>query len=290
MTEPNVETNEPITDSVDDPASVLPDLEPLAEPESSTEPEPSKVHPLSPGGPRFEQVYARGKQAERDLAAEREKRIAAEAKLEVLTKTKPAVNETAGDEEYSWAQLNEFIAAGRISLADAQAHRESVLEKKLLNKAKAVLEKETVEKDRLSILNKNLFDYVSAFPALNDETSPDFKRVNDEVNWQLDAQGLDINELSPARLKAIQLTAMRTTFGAIDLAKRRNVAPVQETHQGLPGGTPPARKPNPDQDLINKLDERTRAYYRDKIRTGMYKGWEDVVAELKFDPTNIKKK
>lgn len=292
MTEGIADTNESITDEItelEDSSKV--ELEPITEPSPEpVTPEPQAVHPLSPGGVRFEKVYARGKQAERDLVLEREKRIAAEAKLEALS-TRPASNPVAGNEEYSWAQLNEFIAAGRLTLADAQAYREDILRKNVLSEARTVLKKEMTQTDRLNILNRNLSEYVTAVPALTNPSSPERLRVEDEFNWIVEAQGVELEKLSAADRKALELTALRTVYGSTDVLKKRStVVTAQETHQGIPGGTAVVRKPNPDQELINKLDNRKREYYRSKIATGMYKDWAEVVTELKFDPSNLKKK
>ena len=76
---------EPIVDDLDGPEDII-DEDPILDPESVPADPKNKVNPLSPGGMRFEQVYAKGKQAERDRDHEKELRIAAEAKLEALTK------------------------------------------------------------------------------------------------------------------------------------------------------------------------------------------------------------
>lgn len=287
MPEVITDPNEPTLDDVVDPNKPLaPELEPIVEPAAL--PETPPVHPLSPGGVRFDQVYARGKQAERDLAAEREKRIAAEAKLEALS-TRPTKPET-GNEEYSWSQLNEFIAAGRITLADAQAHREGVLRKQLLKEAKAELKQDVSATDRLNVLNRGFYEYVTAVPSLTNPTSPERLRVEEEFNWLVDAQGVDLRTLKDVDRKALELTALRTVYGSVDALKKRSTpVPALETHQGISGGIPPERKPNPDQDLLNKLDNRQREYYRSKIGT-IYKTWADVVDELKFDASKMKKK
>jgi hypothetical protein len=287
MPEVITDPNEPNLDAVIDPVKEQAlELEPVVEPVAV--PETPPVHPLSPGGVRFDQVYARGKQAERDLATEREKRIAAEAKLEALS-TRPTTPEASGNEEYSWAQLNEFIAAGRITLADAQAHREGVLRKQLLKEAKAELKHDVSVTDRLNNLNRGFYEYVAAIPSLTNPTSPERLRVEEEFNWLVDAQGVDLRTLKEVDRKGLELTALRTVYGSVDALKKRSTpVPARETHQGISGGIPPERKPNPDQDLLNKLDNRQREYYRSKIGT-IYKTWADVVEELKFDASKMKK-
>ena len=233
---------------------------------------------------RFDQVYARGKQAERDLCSRTRKR-AAEA-VEALS-TRPTKPET-GNEEYSWSQLNEFIAAGRITLADAQAHREGVLRKQLLKEAKAELKQDVSVTDRLNVLNRGFYEYVTAVPSLTNPTSPERLRVEEEFNWLVDVQGVDLGGRRVIKRKTLELTALRTVYGSVEALKKRSTpVPALQTHQGISGGIPPERKPNPDQDLLNKLDNRQREYYRSRLERFAF---GDVVDELKFDASKMKKK
>src|SRR3990167_8120750 len=108
---------------------------PQLEVEDVQEPAPeTKVpHPLEPNGKRFEQVYARAKQAEREAAELR-------AKIEAL-EARPAPAPVVED-EYTPAQLEAFIAENRITRADATAYREKILLKKAVDTAKTELKEE----------------------------------------------------------------------------------------------------------------------------------------------------
>lgn len=287
MTEEITDPNEPQLDVVTDPDQTVElevEVEPLIEPVAP--PEPAKVHPLSPSGVRFEQVYAQSKQLKRENDAKAQEIERLKAELEA--KKTPENNV---EPEYSWAQLNEFIAAGRMTLADAQAYRESLLEKKLVAKAQATFRKEAVTTDRLNILNSGIAAYANAVPALRNETSPERIRVEEEFNWLLDAQGVSLDALSLPNRRALELTALRTVYGSVESLQRRNSVVNTATQQEIPGGNPPQRKPNPGQDVLNKLDNRQREYYRSRIQSGMYSGWGEVVAELTFDKNApVKKK
>lgn len=287
MTEEITDPNEPQLDVVSDPDQTVEpevEVEPLVEP--AAPPEPAKVHPLSPSGVRFEQVYAQSKQLKRENDAKAQEIERLKAELEA--KKTPENNV---EPEYSWAQLNEFIAAGRMTLADAQAYRESLLEKKLVAKAQATFRKEAVTTDRLNILNSGIAAYANAVPALRNETSPERIRVEEEFNWLLDAQGVSLDALSLPNRRALELTALRTVYGSVESLQRRNSVVNTATQQEIPGGNPPQRKPNPGQDVLNKLDNRQREYYRSRIQSGMYSGWGEVVAELTFDKNApVKKK
>lgn len=287
MTEDITDPNEPQLDVVTDPDQKVElevEVEPLIEPVAP--PEPAKVHPLSPSGVRFEQVYAQSKQLKRENDAKAQEIERLKAELEA--KKTPENNV---EPEYSWAQLNEFIAAGRMTLADAQAYRESLLEKKLVAKAQATFRKEASTTDRLNILNSGIAAYANAVPALRNETSSERIRVEEEFNWLLDAQGVSLDALSLPNRRALELTALRTVYGSVESLQRRNSVVNTATQQEIPGGNPPQRKPNPGQDVLNKLDNRQREYYRSRIQSGMYSGWGEVVAELTFDKNApVKKK
>lgn len=286
MTEELSDSHESQLDEITDPdqkVELETEVEPLVEP--AVTPEPVKVHPLSPNGVRFEQVYAQSKQLKRENDAKAQEIERLKAELEA--KKTPESN---GETEYSWAQLNEFIAAGRMTLADAQAYRESLLEKKLVAKAQATFQKEASTKDRLNILNSGIAAYAAAIPSLRTETSPERLRVEEEFNWLLDAQGVSLDALSLPNRRALELTALRTVYGSVESLQRRNSVASTTTQQELPGGNPPQRKPNPGQDVLNKLDNRQREYYRSRIQSGMYSGWNEVVAELTFDKNAIVKK
>jgi len=260
------------------------DSEPLLEPEGTPDPDPKKstVHPLTPGGRRFEQVYAESKQAKRDLAHERELRIAAEAKLSVLEK--PGTTTVDNEPEYEWPQLEEFILQGRITRADAEAHREKVITKRLSNNIKGDFTKETVTATRSQALSDNISKYVVAIPAIMTEGSDERNRLDTEFDFLASVQGLDPTKLDDIQRKALQLTALRTVLGPIDSLVKRNASPTGETHQGLPGGARPRPSTNPDQSLLDGLTKREVVHYNKMFRAGRYPGgWKDVVAELKFN-------
>jgi hypothetical protein len=251
------------------------------EPTAETPAPGSKVHPLLPGGRRFEQVYAKGKQAEREAQTLREELAAANAKLEVLSGNNTATVDST--KEYSWAQLEEFILQGRITRADAEAHREEVIERRLANRIKGEFTTETKQATREQTLDTTIQHYVAAFPAITDVNSPDRARLDDEFDFQASIQGLDSTKLSASQRKAIQVTALRTVYGTIDSVRKRGEAPVVESNQGLPGGSPPAQKTNKDQQILDNLSKAQVTHYKKMMAAGRYKGgWKEVVAELKY--------
>ena len=269
--------NEPV-DEVEAPEV---DEVPLLEPTPS-DTAPERTHPLSPGGKRFEQIYAKSKQAERDNQALRERLAAAEAKLDILTKTTSSTPAT--EPEYSWAQLEEFIQQGRITRADAQAHREEVQGRKLARQLKSQFEEDTSAVTRDRMLTQAVQEYFTAVPDSLKEGAEDRDRLEEEFNFIASINGVNPDTASNTQRKAFQLQALRNVFGSIDsIRQRQNPARVEAT-RGIPGGTPPVRTTNKDQAILDGLTPAQVRHYRKMMDSGRYKGgWKDVVAELKWE-------
>lgn len=241
-----------------------------------------KVHPLVPGGKRFEQIYAQGKEAARERDRERELRIAAEAKLEALTSTK-LKPESTNEVEYTWQQLEEFIAQGRITRADAEAHREEVIERRVLKKAQSNLAQETQRTTRVGALDTHINAYVNVVPAILQEDSADRQRLDEEFDFVASVQGVDSTKITEPERKALQLIALRNVYGPIDSLTKRTATPKRETLRETSGGTPPRSGKNPDQALLDSLSKPQVAHYQKMIAAGRYPNkWKDVVEELKF--------
>ena len=138
--------------------------------EPTLEPKAQPPHPLRPGGMRFEQVYAQGKQAQREVTELREAVARIEAENAALRSgVKVAAPEAAV--EYSWAELDTFIQQGRITRADAEAHRESILERKLSKKVKEDFRQETTTLSREQSLTQSIQEYMELAPEVLEESS-----------------------------------------------------------------------------------------------------------------------
>lgn len=268
-------------------------LEPLNEPvikeelETPTlEPKPDTKtpvpHPLTPGGRRFEQVYAKGKQAEREAEDLRDRLLVAEAKLEMLTKGQQPAEQA--DTEYSWEQLEAYIAQGRITRADAEAHRESVIRKNVLKEVDARQDSRTQLLTQTQRLDDTITSYVSAKPEILNEQSAERQRLDEEFDWVASTQGLNPAKLTDVQRKGIQAIALRNVYGPLDSFQRKATLKT-ETHQGIGGGDAPPASKNPDQVILDGLTKTQVEHYRKMMKAGRYKGgWKEVVEEIKFVP------
>src|SRR6266446_10446407 len=93
------------------------DAAPLAEPEKET-PEVATPHPLEPGGPRFEEVYRRMKEAEARDMENRDRIARLEGQAQVLTRQPSQPQQ----QTFTPDQLQALVDQGRISPAQ-MAHQ-----------------------------------------------------------------------------------------------------------------------------------------------------------------------
>jgi hypothetical protein len=282
MTVEDVKTEEKPDVKLETPEEIV---EPLLEPQAEeSEEEAPRVHPLAPGGKRFEQIYAQSKQTQRDLDVERERRIAAEAKLDLLSQTS-ATTTSNTQPEYSWPQLEQFIAEGKITRADAQAHREEIIARKLKNDLKTEFTRETTVATRTNALANAVGEYVNAVPDIAVVGTPARARIDAEFEWLAQVQGVDPADMPKEKRHALQLTALRTVYGPIESLVKRAASPRVDRAEGLPGGTPPRQSTNPDQKLLDSLTKAQVTHYKRMMESGRYKGgWKEVVEELKYVP------
>src|SRR5574341_1025801 len=238
---------------------------------------PSQPHPLSPGGVRFEQIYARAKTAEAELILEKEARIRAEAERDLLKQgTVPTTTHTQTAREYTNAELEAMVIEGRATRDQVDDYKEQRMEKRLAAKLQAQQEQSTREHSRLQTINSELGEYLNTIPNLADQNSNERKMVRDEYSWLLSIHGADDTKLTPTEKQSLILNATRNVFGPVRTLKDRMKSPVAEVHQGNFGGNPPMRRENPDQAILDKLTPAQVTHYQKQMRAGVYKNWKEV--------------
>lgn len=273
-TPPVVETTPPVADStVETP--------PITEP-----------HPLEPGGKRFDQVWKRAKTAEERLQDEREQRIRLEERLKVLEETKQTAETQAADAKvYTWDQLENWIADGRITRAQAAEYREELVRKQVARDADAKAQARVEAAQKTQTVNQSLWAYRNALPALTDRTSPERLRAEAEYAFLVQLHGAPRDT---DQQLVYELSAYRAAFGdagaigklrASQDASLRNQEGFVET--GSPGKSPTGVK----DDLVKGLSSREREHYERMFRTrpSMYpKGWDSVREELSWRRGGVK--
>jgi hypothetical protein len=257
--------------------------------------EEGDTHPLEPGGDRFKQIYARAKEAERrkdelaaELQREREERIRLEERQKVREESA-----APPEREYSWNELEVFISEGKLTRAQAQTYRESLIEKKAKAEAAKLVEGHLNLNTREVTVGRTLDRYKELKPEMMTPGSPERKRLESEYQFLVGTLGY------PATLQT-QLAAARAAFGDVSVletqaklkAKHVEREGHMETHTNQ---RPPAKAKDP----IATLSPEAKEHYTRMIKAGRYGSyqprqgvtdghWEAVRAELTW--TRGKKK
>ncbi|MGH9429086.1 MAG: hypothetical protein ACRD2L_22620 [Terriglobia bacterium] len=263
---------------------------PIAEPQtppSTPDGTPEDVtppqHPLAPGGVRFEQIYARMKRAEAELALEKEAKLRAEIERDVMLRTQTAPAQP--ERTYSNAELEAMIASGQATREAVDDYREKQMEKHVLEKVQRESEESRVTADRLSKANTSLNQYVVAIPNLAVEGTPERTSLNAEFDWLCNLHGVAPAKLSQVEKQNLLLNAARNVFGSVNTIGTRSTPPRVEPQMGSIGGTPPRRTANPDQAVLDALTPEQVTHYTKMMKTGRYPGgWKEVVEEIRYIP------
>lgn len=261
--------------------SPAPEQAPQPEPEQKSEPE--KPHPLEPEGDRFKQVWARAKDAETKLQAEREERIRLEERLKAQTEAKE--KEATKQAPLSWETLEAAIAEGRLTRAAAMDYWTQQTKQSIERDTVEKFEKKLQQTQRDTVLLADINRYQQALPSVMQTGSEERLKYEREYAYLTQTLGY-------APGYATQLAAVKMAFGDITEVERANRLkstqgrgePSMETHGT---GSPQRKAPK---DPVADLSPRERAYYEGRIkRRDGYTSWDDVRKELGWVRGNGKK-
>lgn len=136
-------------------------------------------------------------------------------------------------------------------------------------------------------IDQEIESYKRLKPEIMDHGSETREKIQAEFNYLVSVQGM--KGQGPEALKT-QHAAIRAVLGPLDklenAAKARR-APEGEQQSGGGGGKPAGGQGNGKTPLVNKLSQRQREHYDKGIKSGRYKDWNEVEAELKFAPTRV---
>lgn len=248
------------------------------EPDEPVQPAREEPHPLEPGGDRFKQVWARGKDAEYKLQQERERAARLEGELQALKathSTKPA------DPIYTMAQLQGFVDEGKISQAQALDYWAKQSEKEAERKAEAKFNALYESKTKTQSIQQELDKYKAAVPEILQAGTPEYARMEQEHQYLIQ-MGYDPNDMRTAVLAA------RAAFGDPTTMAQRKKATTQQgarpTMQDVQTTGSSSSKPAA-KDPLHTLSPAQKAHYTKMIANGMYpNGWKDVAEELAWNP------
>jgi hypothetical protein len=254
--------------------------------------ETKEPHTLEPGGDRFKQVWSRAKQAEERLRVERDARIAAEAKLETLKEVGVVKrDQPAAEKVFSWAELEQAIADGKLTRAEALDYREKQVIRQAKDQAREEWSAEQHTRERTQTIAQQLEGYLSVEPSLKDVSSELRQKVEREYQWLVSVHG------EPARdsvqYRAMELNAVKNVLGPIDSIKRKQTSERMtrdnlETHMDRSDTSQRGNERVSDDE--NKPPKGLTAvqiahYEKMFVKSSAYpNGWADVRKELAYAP------
>lgn len=235
-------------------------------------------HPLEPGGKRFNQVYARAKDAEARLQSERERAARLEGELEALKRT-PAKPETATTPpRYTAAQLQAMLDEGKATVGQVFAYQEETLKQELQAQVEKKVSETLSTHQRGNTVQQEIQEYRSLVPEALQAGTPENQRLVREMNY-LVSLGHDGNDQRTA------LIAARAAFGDPESLKTKRAAKAIPTGRDTMQDTTASGKPKPsEKDPLKDLTARQRQHYQHMIDRGVYAGWAEVKEELAFVP------
>jgi len=240
-------------------------------------PTEEKVNPLEPGGSRFKEVWARAKKSEarlKELEMERQQEREERIRLEERLKVK---EEQQTQKEMSWEELENGIAEGKWSRAQAQEYKDKMTEQRL---AKKFEEQERQKVSSTRILGE-ISQYQQLIPEVMQPGSEERARYEREYAYM-------VRELGMPKNHATELAAVRAAFGDVETVKTRRASkqvtteqePFMETH------TTQRLKPA-TKSFKDTLQPWEREGYERLIKNHVYKDWKEVEEEQKWAPKAI---
>lgn len=224
---------------------------------------------------RFDQVYARTKDAEVKLQAEREQRARLEGELEALKRTPPP-QAAPTPPRYSAAQLQQMIDEGKATVGQVLAYQEETLRKELDSKVEEKVRTSLATTSKASTLQQEMDRYKHVVPEVTQEGTPERQKVTQEFSYLV---GLGYDAHDPRT----ELMAVRAALGSVETIQERRKAKTiptgRETMQDIQSnGGAKAGEP----DVLKKMTAAQRQHYQRMIDRNVYKGWDEVRDELKF--------
>lgn len=240
-------------------------------------PTEEKVNPLEPGGSRFKEVWARAKKSEarlKELEMERQQEREERIRLEERLKVK---EEQQNQKELSWEELDNGIAEGKWSKAQAQEYKEKMIEQRLAKR----LEEQERQKVSSSRILGEINQYQQLIPEVMQPGSEERAKYEREYAYM-------VRELGMPKNHATELAAVRAAFGDVETVKTRRASkqvtteqePFMETH------TTQRLKPA-TKSFKDTLQPWEREGYERLIKNHVYKDWKEVEEEQKWAPKAI---
>ena len=178
-------------------------------------------HPLSPGGARFEEVYAKWKMAE-----DRASRAEGEAQAYRQQQQRPQQQQV--DPAQMRVFLQQQIDQGRITPVDAM----DIISRHNAQQAATQTTIVATQAQQLNAKIQSAFtevnQYLDKLPSLRDNSSQDFQRVSAEAYRVAEDMNLPVTD------GRVQRVALRAVYGPLDRLAAASTARAQSRDASLP--------------------------------------------------------
>lgn len=227
---------------------------------------------------RFDQVYARTKDAELKLQQEREARARLEGELEAMKRT-PAPSTPATPPRYTAGQLQQMIDEGKATVGQVLAYQEETLRQEMASTLEKKVEEKLSSARKVLTVQQELDAYKQLVPGIVDGTAPERRKVEQEFAY-LVQMGYD------ARDPRTELMAARAALGSVETIKARHQAKsiITPRETMLDQSTSNNTSTPAVKDPLKALPSAHRQHYQKMIDRGVYKGWDEVREELAYVP------
>mgnify|MGYP001607787052 CR=1 FL=1 len=199
---------------------------PVVEPVVETE--VVEIHPLEPGGKRFQEVYG-------DWRSEQQRAQRAEAEIAALRQQMQPRQPQQYTPEQIAAYLQQQIDQGQITPMAAANALSQFNARQVATQTAMQVEQIRTQGAKLQAAGTEVNQYIARVPSLKDTNSDEFKRVSEAAYSASDDMGLPVTDLR------VQRRALREVYGTLDkMAKndgeressRRASLPHVETSAG----------------------------------------------------------
>lgn len=226
---------------------------------------------------RFDQVYARGKDAEVKLQQAREEKARLEGELEAMKRV-PAT--PPSPPRYTEAQLQQMIDDGKATVGQVLAYQKETLTKELTQQVDARVSERLAASTKTSSLQQEITKYKQTVPEVTQEGTPERQAVEREYSYLVNL-GYDAND------PRTELMAVRAALGSVEtIQERRKAKTIPSTGRETMQDTQASGNPKAgEKDVLKTMTAPQRQHYQKMLDRGVYKGWDEVRDELKFAAT-----
>lgn len=201
------------------------------------------------------------------------------AEIENLKKAPAAPRQEPQPQEYSRADIERAVEDGRISRPEAEALWATQTERRAIKAATDAATQAVERRATDDMVSSAIGEYSAVVPKAFQDGTAERAQVRKEYDRLVG--------LGQPATRATELVALQITFGGIEGLRAAAGAQRERitSQEGGAGGGQSRRDSGEDANGVPrdlKLTDRQTAHYTRLIDRGVYKGWDDVRAELKY--------